>query len=382
MASSSAQDPDAIVKAGILKKRSNRLHQFNTRYFILQGSKLSYKIKANDATSRDTFDLIPGCVVTQVKETKGSYSGKKLYNFWVVWPQFCKSDEKMDDESDEEGGGKLDTTTTTATSVSGREEESKNAKSRKLQQIAESEANNLKQHKVHTEKQIEQFEARDSTISLGTKVAAVAVGGVVVGGLTAGIALVPYATMVGMTAIAGGGALAWQMGKKPSDNRLILACDTMDEAIEWKMAIEGQIALLAETTKPSLPPPVDRKAISSILDRNTEDGIWKRVYVYEGIRILEHLLPVTKLQSSRPKLDVDTVLSYCSNRCYDLVVNHSVITEFSGARAFSNVSSRCRRAQTVIKTTPMCCLLMLMESKIWPKNGSCKVSRMILIKKS
>jgi hypothetical protein len=64
----------------------------------------------------------------------------------------------------------------------------------------------------------------------GVKVAAVAVGVVVLGALTAGVGLVPYITVVGITAMAGGGAVALQL-RKPSDSRLILACENMSVRI-------------------------------------------------------------------------------------------------------------------------------------------------------
>ena len=85
------------------------------------------------------------------------------------------------------------------------------------------------------------------------KVAALSVGGVVIGALTAGVGLVPYITVVGLAAVAGGGAVALQF-RKPSDSRLILAAESMQEAIEWKTAIERQIARLEENRKPMLPP--------------------------------------------------------------------------------------------------------------------------------
>ena len=80
------------------------------------------------------------------------------------------------------------------------------------------------------------------------KVAALAVGGVVVTALTAGVGLVPYITVVGMTAVAGGSAVALQFrdNRRPLDSRLILACDTNAEAYEWKYAIEKSINKLEE----------------------------------------------------------------------------------------------------------------------------------------
>ena len=36
------------------------------RYFILSGQKLTYKIKPDLSTVRGAFDLVPGCMVTEV----------------------------------------------------------------------------------------------------------------------------------------------------------------------------------------------------------------------------------------------------------------------------------------------------------------------------
>lgn len=122
------------------------------------------------------------------------------------------------------------------------------------------------------------------------KVAALAVGGVVVGALTAGVGLVPYITVVGISAVAGGGAVALQF-RRPSDSRLILACDTMQEAFEWKVALEKQISKLEDHRRPMLPPSADPYVISSIIGMSTAGGGWKCVSTCEGIRILEQTNP-------------------------------------------------------------------------------------------
>lgn len=56
------------------------------------------------------------------------------------------------------------------------------------------------------EEQLEKHHAQDNNLSMSMKVgAAVAVGGVVVGVLTAGIGLVPYIAVVSAAAVASGG---------------------------------------------------------------------------------------------------------------------------------------------------------------------------------
>ena len=86
-------------------------------------------------------------------------------------------------------------------------------------------------------------------VSTGMKVAAVAVGGVVVGALTAGIGLVPYIAVVGAAAVAGASGVAYSY-KKPADSRLILACESMAEALSWKAALEAQVLYSMLETHP------------------------------------------------------------------------------------------------------------------------------------
>jgi len=99
-----------------------------------------------------------------------------------------------------------------------------------------------KEEHKKTEEQIELHQQQDNSLSLGVKVAAVAVGGVVVGALTAGIGLVPYITVVGLTAVAGGGAVALQY-RKPSGylllsslillQFLLLSCLFYDDDVDY-----------------------------------------------------------------------------------------------------------------------------------------------------
>jgi hypothetical protein len=62
--------------------------------------------------------------------------------------------------------------------------------------------NRTKQRKA--EEELEKHHNVDNNLSIGMKVAAVAVGGVVIGTLTLGIGLIPYMTVVGITAVASG----------------------------------------------------------------------------------------------------------------------------------------------------------------------------------
>jgi hypothetical protein len=56
------------LKLGWLKKRAARLHRWSTRYFILSGAKLSYKLKHDTDSFRGSFDLVSGCITTEVNE--------------------------------------------------------------------------------------------------------------------------------------------------------------------------------------------------------------------------------------------------------------------------------------------------------------------------
>jgi hypothetical protein len=159
-----------------------------------------------------------------------------------------------------------------------------------LQRIVESEVMCQRRQKDAAEEQIEIHHNHDSNVSMGIKVAALAAGGVVVGALTAGIGLVPYITVVGITVAAGGGAAAMQW-RRPFDSRIIIACESMVDALDWKVAIERQINRLEGSLKPMLPTSVDPKIISSILDKSILGGAWKRVAIYEGMRIMEHISP-------------------------------------------------------------------------------------------
>lgn len=190
-------------------------------------------------------------------------AGRKLFSFWIVWPH-----DKRCKPSDEESKQPLPEPQHEAIDSDGDEDMIPNntnpIKHKDLKQIVETEKDLHRTQQKKVEEQVENHKAHDANVRLGVKVAAVAVGGVIVGALTAGIGLVPYITVVGITAVAGGGAVALQY-KRPSDSRLILACETNDDAISWKMAIEGEISRLEKCRKPMLPATADPQLISCML---------------------------------------------------------------------------------------------------------------------
>jgi hypothetical protein len=81
-----------VIKAGNLKKRSARMHQWSTRYIMLHHHSIGYKLKPEATQVRGLYDLVPGCIVTPIEsESRGTIKGKKIYSFWVrtyYYPKF------------------------------------------------------------------------------------------------------------------------------------------------------------------------------------------------------------------------------------------------------------------------------------------------------
>ena len=306
------------------------MRNWSSRYIMLTGPTLSYKLKADSKDVRGAFDLSPGCIVTEVNEESMGIKGKKIFSFWIVWPQ-DKHGNPDDDKSAEKGHPPPNQPATINAASEESDDEEETLRPKDLKQIVASEVLTHKKQQQQVEEQIERHQAYDRNLSVGMKVAALSVGGVVIGALTAGVGLVPYITVVGLAAVAGGGAVALQF-RKPSDSRLILAAESMQEAMEWKTAIERQISQLEENRKPMLPPSANAQAISSIIGMSAPGGggMWKCVEVCEGMRLLEQTDPA------------------------DL--------------------TRCMKAQIVVRSTPVAAFLSLMEGiHFWPKGGSFKV---------
>jgi hypothetical protein len=117
----------------------------------------------------------------------------KMFSFWVVWPKLkCDKDkedknEESDDSDDEAVRAGATTTSSSAAAVlpSGTTTESvAAAPNRKLQDIVRNEVNTQKRKKEMAVEQLEVHHQHDSNVSNGAMIAAVAVGGVVVGALT------------------------------------------------------------------------------------------------------------------------------------------------------------------------------------------------------
>lgn len=368
-------DQVRVVKEGVLKKRSARLHQWSSRYFILTNRTLSYKIKQDSQALKDSFDLVPGCLVTHIEsETRASIKGRKLYSFWVVWPH-DKSKMKDDDhkgtaDSDDEKDNVKD-----AGSSGGDDGDCK----KNLKSIVESEVFSQMKQKNIVEEQIEMHHQRDHNLTMAARVAAVTVGGVVVGALTAGVGLIPYFAVVGAATVAGGGTVLYNW-RKPLDSRLIIACDTMEEAIDWRSAIEQQIAHIESAKKYNLPASLDPKVISNLLQRAAQCTLWHRVGVIEGMRVLESVVPRVMTEKEKRALQRKlfsktnfknrTTPSSLPPNCSMLREMREVESPFHDANV-SNFQSRCRRAQISVPNTPINTFLSLMTEYTLP--GFCNV---------
>ncbi len=76
------------------------MHRWSNRYFALCGSTLIYKLKKESTSVRRSYDLVAGCILTEVEDDTATKKGKHLYSFWIVWPQI-EDDKKNHDLIDE-----------------------------------------------------------------------------------------------------------------------------------------------------------------------------------------------------------------------------------------------------------------------------------------
>lgn len=151
---------------------------------------------------------------------------------------------------------------------------------------------------------------KESTLS-ASKVAALAVGGVIVGSLTAGLGLLAGMVVVGVGAAAGGGAAALQQTPE-KEYTLVVACETYQDAELWVLAIETQLRELGAassssglsflpyigfgassaggyrmlTAKQKAPP-------SHVKLEEVEEWVkadkWRTTEVWQGVRLLEQM---------------------------------------------------------------------------------------------
>lgn len=221
-------NPNIIMKEGYVKKRSGRMVQWTTRYFVLHETGLYYKLKQasddhSDGITRGKFEFVPGCIVTDIiEENRVNIKGKKLYSFWIVWPhdKNVKNGDKNENDSDiEENDHIIDMSKDIKeTQIKIKDEDlilrnnsnkTINTKNKDLQAIILREEDEQKRQKELVEEQVELHQAHDANVSNGAKIAAVTVGGFAIGALTMGIGLLPYLALVGVTVVASGGAVAY-----------------------------------------------------------------------------------------------------------------------------------------------------------------------------
>ena len=142
----------------------------------------------------------------------------------------------------------------------------------------------------------------------GSRIAAVAVGGVVVGALTSGVGLLAGMVVVGISAAAGGGAVAFQHAMTEKERSLTLACETYNDAEQWVHAIEAQIrelgdyilglpfipGRLKQTSKNSAPPQVRLEEINEWI----RSSKWRVFDIVQGIRIFEQHTSLSSSETS------------------------------------------------------------------------------------
>jgi hypothetical protein len=349
-------EEEVVCKEGILKKRSGRMSRWSTRYFILTTTKISYKIKESDAEFRACFDLVPGCICTETVEEqeKGMVKSKTLYSFWLVWPYDKTGDEEASllDENgspiaindDSSVNNTLvasnvvpNNNSNAVVSSTDNADESSNA-TPGLRHVVKTQKNTISKERSLVSEQLERHEAHDKNMNMIPKVAAVALGGIVITALTAGIGLVPYIAGVGGLMIAGGAGAAISYNK-PADSRLILAFSSPEEAAEWKAALENQISYIERMRSAQPPSILDMKVISGLVEVNKSDMSsreklkWSKCSVLEGLRIFEHIN--------------------------------------------TNEGYRCRKAAQVFKSTPLNVFLAVMEGQLWPRRGELEIVSVI-----
>ena len=187
-----------VMKEGMAKKRSGRMHQWTNRHFTLTDSGLFYKMKPDSTTVRGKFDFVPGSKVTDItEESFVKMKSNKLFSFWIVNPgtqkdKAASAEDKMDESDEENDEAEANRTVTNTNTASNTHSTSTSAllgnespvPNRNLQHIVRNELNTQKKQKVMADEQVGAHQAHDNNVAQGALVAAVAVGGVVVGAMT------------------------------------------------------------------------------------------------------------------------------------------------------------------------------------------------------
>lgn len=230
--------------------------------------------------------LVSACKVSEIRSD--IHKKRKQFIFKVIWPL-----EESEKEESKDGAMPADGE---ASAHSGINASGPNL----LKPIKGASSSSAAKKKTAAKKR----EEGESKAMSSTKVAALAVGGVALGAVTAGVGLLAGLLVVGISAAAGGGAAAFTSDVK--EYHLQLACDTYHEAEGWVFALENQIHALGGTaghTAKSLIPYIGGLRHSSIQTSNApppeirlgevEDWVksskWRVSEVWEGLRIMEQV---------------------------------------------------------------------------------------------
>jgi hypothetical protein len=156
-------------KEGYLKKRGGKITSRDTkRYFLLSKDKISYKMKKDSFDIRGTYDLDPGCKLTDVVEEKaGSIKGKRSYYFWIVWPHSKNNKDNntndtniiKDNNGDESEPEEHDN-------------DDENIRQKNLKSIVQLEEKNHNIQLKKVEDQLKKHHAHDQHVNLGAKLGA------------------------------------------------------------------------------------------------------------------------------------------------------------------------------------------------------------------
>lgn len=170
----------------------------------------------------------------------------------------------------------------------------------------------------------------------------------------------------------------------------------MAEALEWKAAIELQINLITESKRPMIPDSVDIKTISAILNMSSSTtSAWKRVALYEGVRVLEHITYQNTGCRGGSSGDNNNNNSNCctiSNNDHEIawwmpyIMDPQYIASKKAMKqadslimsnaGYGAMRTRCHKAQLSVCSSPVRTFLTLMNSNptwCWPSNGTMKV---------
>mmetsp|Transcript_36551 Transcript_36551/g.44109 ORF Transcript_36551/g.44109 Transcript_36551/m.44109 type:complete len:953 (+) Transcript_36551:164-3022(+) len=295
---------DNILLEGWLMKRgrhsSSSKKNWSERYFVLRGPTLSYYVRRSDEKPKDTIDLYAGCKVGNVESVKKNLSSSHmkmnnmLYCFKISLPENVKgpSDAHILAEGTQQDMITNGLASSTGPDILALPESENNMEAIEVCAVSGPNSSSTIKLPAENEKatisssnetkydpllsdatnskisvntstvmyddgepeviaEVSKSKSREKTKKLivqSTGVVAAAAGAVTVSILTAGVGLVPGLLLVGMSAAAGGsGAVAGRnyiRSKKTIPTTMVLAAESLVEALKWKKAIES--AILAE----------------------------------------------------------------------------------------------------------------------------------------